>query len=553
MLHAIADALQEKTGITLNVHVVENQFFGPEVTVAGLLTGGDIVSALKGKNLGEALLVPDCMLRDRGYMFLDGMTLKQMSEELGIKILPRYLRRRRGADTRLPGSMKEQNMAKPIVAVVGRPNVGKSTFFNHMAGYRISIIDDTPGVTRDRIYADCEWTGRHFTLVDTGGIDPYADDVLLTHMRQQTEDRHRDRRCDSFHGGRQGRSHRGGPGDRRYAPQGPEARWCWRSISSIIPGTMRRCMSFINWDWGSPCSCPPPTSVGLGDLLDAVISHFPEDMGQEEEDEEAPIRVAVVGKPNVGKSSLVNRILGEDRVIVSDIAGTTRDAIDTPFTVDGQKYILIDTAGIRRKSRISEELERYSVIRALSAIRRCDVALIMIDAQEEATEQDEKIAGLCHEEGRASVFVVNKWDLVDKDTWTVNGYQKRLLDHMSFMTYAPSVYISARTGQRTGKLLSMINEVYGMYSFRITTGVLNDVLAEAIAMTPPPSDKGKRLKIYYATQVSTRPPTFVLFVNESKLMHFSYQRYLENYLRKTLGLSGTPIRLYARNRRQNTQ
>lgn len=443
-------------------------------------------------------------------------------------------------------------MPKPIVAVVGRPNVGKSTFFNHMAGYRISIIDDTPGVTRDRIYADCEWTGLHFTLVDTGGIDPYADDVLLTHMRQQTQIAMETADVILFMvDGKEGLT----GVDQEIADMLRKVR---KPVVLAVnkldnPGDQDALYEFYQLGLGEPMLLSAAHKRGLGDLLDQVVRYFPDDAGQAEEDEEVPIRVAVVGKPNVGKSSLINRILGEDRVIVSDIAGTTRDAIDTPFTVDGQKYVLIDTAGIRRKSRINEELERYSVIRALSAIRRCDVALIMIDAQSEATEQDEKIAGLCHEEGRASVFVVNKWDLVDKDTWTVNGYQKRLLDHMSFMTYAPSVYISAKTGQRTNKLLSMINEVYGMYSFRITTGVLNDVLAEAIAMTPPPSDKGRRLKIYYATQVSTQPPTFVLFVNDSKLMHFSYHRYLENYLRKTLGLTGTPIRLYARNRRQNTQ
>jgi len=444
-------------------------------------------------------------------------------------------------------------MPKPIVAVVGRPNVGKSTFFNHMAGSRISIINDTPGVTRDRIYADCEWTGRHFTLIDTGGIDPYADDVLLSHMRQQTQIAIETADVILFMvDGREGLT----GVDLEIADM---LRRVQKPVVLAVnkldnPEDYEALYEFYQMGLGEPMQLSAAHKRGLGDLLDAVISHFPEDKEQEEEpDDEAPIRVAVVGKPNVGKSSLVNRILGEERVIVSDIAGTTRDAIDTPFTADGRQYILIDTAGIRRKSRISEELERYSVIRALAAIRRCDVALVMIDAQEEATEQDEKIAGLCHEEGRASIFVVNKWDLVDKDTWTINGYQKRLMDHMSFMTYAPSIYLSAKTGQRVPKLIPMINEVYGIYSFRITTGVLNDCLNEAIAMTPPPSNSGRQLKIYYATQVSTRPPTFVLFVNDPKLMHFSYQRYLENYLRKTLGLTGTPIRLYTRSRRQNSQ
>lgn len=443
-------------------------------------------------------------------------------------------------------------MARPIVAVVGRPNVGKSTFFNHMAGYRISIIDDTPGVTRDRIYADCEWTGRHFTLIDTGGIDPYADDVLLTHMRQQTQIAMETADVILFMvDGKEGLT----GVDQEIADM---LRRVQKPVVLAVnkldnPESYDVLYEFYQLALGEPMILSAVHKRGVGDLLDEIVKYFPENAGEEmEEGEDAPIRVAVVGKPNVGKSSLVNRILGEERVIVSDIAGTTRDAIDTPFTVDGRNYILIDTAGIRRKSRITEELERYSVIRALSAIRRCDVALVMIDAQEEATEQDEKIAGLVHEEGKASIFVVNKWDLVEKDTWTINDYQKRLMDHMSFMTYTPSIYISAKTGQRSTKIISMVDEAYGMYSFRITTGVLNDCLAEAIAMTPPPSDKGKRLKIYYATQVSSKPPTFVLFVNNADLMHFSYQRYLENYLRKTLGLSGTPIRLIARNRRQNT-
>lgn len=442
-------------------------------------------------------------------------------------------------------------MPKPIVAVVGRPNVGKSTFFNHMAGYRISIIDDTPGVTRDRIYADCEWTGRHFTLVDTGGIDPYADDVLLIHMRQQTEVAIETADVILFMvDGKEGLT----GVDQEIAEMLRRVR---KPVVLAVnkldnPADHEALYEFYQLGLGEPMVLSAEHKRGMGDLLDETVRRFPADASTEAGDEDAPIRVAVVGKPNVGKSSLVNRILGEDRVIVSEIAGTTRDAIDTPFSMEGRHYTLIDTAGIRRKSRITEELERYSVIRALSAIRRCDVALIMIDAQEEATEQDEKIAGLCHEEGRASIFVVNKWDLVSKDTWTINTYQKRLMDHMSFMTYAPSIYISAKTGQRTGRLLSMVDEVYGMYSFRITTGILNDVIGEAVTMTPPPSDKGRRLKIYYATQVSTRPPAFVLFVNQSSLMHFSYQRYLENYLRKTLGLIGTPIRLMARNRRKNT-
>ena len=434
-------------------------------------------------------------------------------------------------------------MPKPIVAIVGRPNVGKSTLFNQLAGRRISIVEDIPGVTRDRIYADSEWLNYKFTMIDTGGLDPDSQDELLRRIKDQAEVAIETADVILFiTDGKEGIT----PTDRDVAEM------LRKSKKPVVLAVNKldtleeeaNLYEFYNLAIGDPVPISASHKRGLGDLLDRIVAHFdPKDL---EEDDDDVIRIAVVGKPNAGKSSLVNQILGEERVIVSHTPGTTRDAIDTPLEVDGQRYVIIDTAGIRRKSRIDHSLERYSVLRALSAIRRCDIALIVIDAVHEVTEQDTKIAGLVHEEGKGSIIVMNKWDLVEKSTDTMNKYRKRLAESLAFMTYAPSIFISAKTGQRVNRILELVNYVYDQYTFRISTGVLNECLAEAIAMNEPPSDKGRRLKIFYGTQVSVKPPTFVLFVNDPELMHYSYERYLENYFRKTFGLEGTPVRIIAR-------
>jgi GTP-binding protein len=436
-------------------------------------------------------------------------------------------------------------MDKPIVAIVGRPNVGKSTFFNQIVGKRISIVDDQPGVTRDRIYADAEWLNRKFTLVDTGGLDPESDDELLVHIRRQVEIAIDTADVIIFLvDGQVGVT----PADQQIANLLRKTRKPVVLAVNKIDNREDESMvlDFFSLGLGEPIGISATHKRGIGDLLDRVVKHLPDKEVEEEEDQ--VIKIAVVGRPNVGKSSLVNRILGEERVIVSDIPGTTRDAIDTPFEMDGREYVIIDTAGIRRKSRINEALERYSVLRALAAIRRCDVALIMLDATQQVAEQDAKIAGLVHEEGKASVIVVNKWDLVEKDTYTMEEYKNRILQKLGFIAYAPMVFISARTGQRVNRVLELVDEVYSRYTMRVSTGVLNDCVSDAVAVAAPPSEKGRMLKIYYTTQVSVKPPTFVLFVNDPELMHDSYQRYLENYLRKTFGLTGTPIRLLARQR-----
>ncbi|MDN5277887.1 MAG: GTPase [Clostridiales bacterium] len=436
-------------------------------------------------------------------------------------------------------------MDKPIVAIVGRPNVGKSTFFNQIVGKRISIVDDQPGVTRDRIYADAEWLNRKFTLVDTGGLDPESDDELLVHIRRQVEIAIDTADVIIFLvDGQVGVT----PADQQIANLLRKTRKPVVLAVNKIDNREDESMvlDFFSLGLGEPIGISATHKRGIGDLLDRVVKHLPDKEVEEEEDQ--VIKIAVVGRPNVGKSSLVNRILGEERVIVSDIPGTTRDAIDTPFEMDGREYVIIDTAGIRRKSRINEALERYSVLRALAAIRRCDVALIMLDATQPVAEQDAKIAGLVHEEGKASVIVVNKWDLVEKDTYTMEEYKNRILQKLGFIAYAPMVFISARTGQRVNRVLELVDEVYSRYTMRVSTGVLNDCVSDAVAVAAPPSEKGRMLKIYYVTQVSVKPPTFVLFVNDPELMHDSYQRYLENYLRKTFGLTGTPIRLLVRQR-----
>lgn len=432
---------------------------------------------------------------------------------------------------------------KPLVAIVGRPNVGKSTFFNKMAGKRLSIVEDTPGVTRDRLYADVEWLDYRFTLIDTGGIELDSDDVLFSHMRRQAELAVETADVILFFtDARQG----------MMAADMDVAEYLRRRHDHIIlvvnkvdsPAQESGVYDFYSLGLGDPVAISAQQSLGLGDLLDRIVENFAKADAQEEEN---IIHIAVVGKPNAGKSSLVNRLLGEERVIVSDIPGTTRDAIDTPLEQEGQRYILIDTAGIRRKRSVDDgTIERYSVIRSLDAIRRCDVALIVLDASQGMTEQDVKIAGYVHEQGKAAVVVVNKWDLIEKDTKTADLFKKKMQADLAFMDYVDFVFISAKTGQRLHRLLPMVQLAYSEASKRIPTGVLNDALHEAILVNEPPSDNGRRLKIYYITQVTVRPPTFLLFVNNAKLMHFSYKRYLENELRKSFGFSGTPVTLILR-------
>lgn len=433
---------------------------------------------------------------------------------------------------------------KPTVAVVGRPNVGKSTLFNKITGKRISIVEDTPGITRDRIYADAEWCGREFTLIDTGGIEPDSKDIILSQMREQANMAIEMADVILFMVNvREGMT----AADKEVAAM---LQKCGRPVLLVCnkvdnPGNPPMEMyEFYNLGVGDPYPVSSIHGLGVGDLLDDVVSHFPP--AEECAEEEDVIHVAIVGKPNAGKSSLVNHILGENRVIVSDIAGTTRDAIDSSYEKDGQKYVLIDTAGMRKRGRINEDVERYSVVRALGAVDRADVCLVLIDATEGVTEQDSKIAGYVHEAGKASIIVVNKWDLVEKETNTMKNFKDRVKEGLNFMMYAPSMYISAKTGQRVDTLFDGIKDVLAENSKRISTGVLNDVINEAIAMVQPPSDKGKRLKIYYATQAGIKPPTFVLFVNNAELAHYSYIRYLENQLRAKFGFEGTPIKFIIR-------
>jgi len=441
-------------------------------------------------------------------------------------------------------------LAKPLVAIVGRPNVGKSTFFNRICGKKTAIVEDTPGVTRDRIFEDAEWLGRSFTLVDTGGIEPASEDIILQQMKRQAE--LAIEACDVilfFVDAKAGLV----PADYEVADL---LRKADKPVIVVVNKTETRQDQEMFYDFyalgvGEIYAISSSQGLGLGDLLDEVISHFDDDSVAEEDAAEKPKYVALVGKPNVGKSSLTNRILGHQRSIVSDIPGTTRDAIDTPFTREGKPYVIIDTAGMRKKSRIDDKsVERYSVIRALAAVRRADIVVVLIDAQEGITEQDVKIAGYVVEEGKPVIIAVNKWDAVEKDTYTIEEYNKKILTELSFMTYAPRLYISAKTGQRIDKLFLLIDQVYENASRRISTGLLNDCLREAITAVEPPSENGRRLKIFYATQVSVTPPTFVLFVNEAPLMHFSYKRYLENYLRKSFDFAGTPIRILIRERNE---
>lgn len=437
-------------------------------------------------------------------------------------------------------------MSMPVVAIVGRPNVGKSTLFNKLIGQRVAIVNDTPGVTRDRIYGECEWRSRKITLVDTGGIEPYSDDVILSQMRRQAE-----LAIDTADVIVLVTDVKTGV----VATDSEVAAMLLKSGRPVVL-CVNKCdgigeppaefYEFYNLGLGDPIQVSSVHGHGTGDLLDAVFEHLPEE--SEEEEGLENIRVAVIGKPNAGKSSLINQIAGEDRCIVSDIAGTTRDAIDTQIENDYGWFTLIDTAGIRRKSRVDDEIEKYSVIRAQMAIDRSDVCVIMIDATEGFTEQDSKVAGLAHEAGKGCVIAVNKWDAVEKDGRTMQEYRKKLEVDFSFMAYAPMVFISAKTGQRLDQLFELIQRVANFNAMRITTGMLNDVLAQATARVQPPTDKGKRLKIYYMTQASTKPPTFVCFVNRAELFHFSYQRYLENRIRETFGMEGTPIRFLIRER-----
>lgn len=438
-------------------------------------------------------------------------------------------------------------MSKPIVAIVGRPNVGKSTMFNMLAGEQISIVKDTPGVTRDRIYADVTWLDKQFTLIDTGGIEPETSDLMLKHMREQAEIAIATADVIMFVVDvRQGLV----DADFKVADMLRRAKKPLVLVVNKVDNFdkfMPDVYEFYNLGLGDPIPISGQSKLGIGDMLDEVIRHFDTEDGNEEEDERP--RIAVIGKPNVGKSSIINKIVGENRVIVSDIAGTTRDAIDTAVTYNGNEYVFIDTAGLRRKSRIKEELERYSIIRTVTAVERCDVAVLMIDAEEGVTEQDAKIAGIAHERGKGVIIAVNKWDAIEKDDKTIYKYTNKVREVLAFMPYAEILFISAKTGQRVPKLFETIDAVIENHSLRVATGVLNEILAEAVALQQPPSDKGKRLKIFYMTQVSVKPPTFVIFVNDKKLMHFSYTRYVENKVREAFGFRGTPLKFIIRERK----
>ena len=439
-------------------------------------------------------------------------------------------------------------MSKPVVAVVGRPNVGKSTLFNALAGERISIVKDTPGVTRDRIYADVNWLDYNFTMIDTGGIEPDSGDIILSQMREQaqiaidtadvimfiTDVRQGLQDADSKVADMLRRSHK------------PVVLVVNKvdSFEKLMPDVYE----FYNLGIGEPHPVSAASLLGLGDMLDEVVKYFPKDNPEEEEDDRP--KVAIVGKPNVGKSSLINKLAQEERVIVSDIAGTTRDAIDTDIQYNGREYVFIDTAGLRRKNKIKEEIERYSIIRAVTAVERADVVILVIDATEGVTEQDAKIAGIAHDRGKGIIIAVNKWDAIEKDNSSVKKYTEKIRQILSFMPYAEIMFISVKTGQRVNKLFEMIDVVLENNSMRVATGVLNEIVAEAVAMQQTPTDKGKSLKIYYVTQVSVKPPTFVVFVNDKNLMHFSYTRYLENRIRDTFGFKGTALKFITRERKE---
>lgn len=436
-------------------------------------------------------------------------------------------------------------MSKPIVAIVGRPNVGKSTLFNVIAGEQISIVKDTPGVTRDRIYADTSWLDKNFTLIDTGGIEPDSKDVIISQMREQASIAIETADVIVFIVDvRQGLQDR----DFKVADMLRKSKkpvvLCVNKVDSVAKFG-NDVYEFYGLGIGDPVSVSAASRLGIGDLLEEVIKHFPEDKNGEEEDDDIP-KVAIIGKPNVGKSSIINKITGANRVIVSDIAGTTRDAIDTRVLHNGQEYIFIDTAGLRRKSKVKEELERYSIIRTVSAVERADVVIMTIDATEGVSEQDAKIAGIAHDRGKGIIVAVNKWDAIEKNDKTIYEFTENIKNTLSFMQYAEYVFISAVSGQRLSKMFELIDMVRENQTLRIQTGVLNEIISEACVMQQPPSDKGKRLKIFYATQVSVKPPTFVIFVNDKSLMHFSYQRYLENKIREAFGFRGTALRFIIR-------
>lgn len=439
-------------------------------------------------------------------------------------------------------------MSKPIVAVVGRPNVGKSTLFNCLCGQQISIVKDTPGVTRDRIYAEVTWLDKSFTLIDTGGIEPDSKDIILSQMREQaqiaidtadvivfmTDVKQGLVDSDAKVADMLRRSHK-------------PVVLCVNKVDNFDK-LMPDVYEFYNLGIGDPMPISAISKLGLGDLLDEVIKHFPEDANTEEEDDRP--KIAVIGKPNVGKSSLINKLMGKNRVIVSNIAGTTRDAIDTVIKYNKKDYVFIDTAGLRRKSKIKEDLERFSIIRTVAAVERCDVAILVIDATEGVTEQDAKIAGIAHERGKGIIIAVNKWDAIEKNDKTIYEFTNKIKDTLSFMPYAEIMFISALTGQRLAKIYELVDEIIDSQTMRIPTGVLNEILTEAVAMKQPPSDKGKRLRIYYMTQVSVKPPTFVMFVNDKELTHFSYTRYIENKIRESFGFRGTPVRFINRERKE---
>ena len=446
-------------------------------------------------------------------------------------------------------SLEGDRMSKPVVAIVGRPNVGKSTLFNVLAGERISIVQDTPGVTRDRIYAEVSWLDYTFTLMDTGGIEPDSGDIILSQMREQAQIAIDTADVIIFITDvRQGLV----DADQKVADM------LRRSKKPIILAVnkvddfkkyMPDVYEFYNLGIGDPVPVSAASRLGIGDLLDEVAKHFTQEMLEEAEDDRP--RIAIVGKPNVGKSSLINKLTGENRVIVSDIAGTTRDAIDTDIKYNGREYVFIDTAGLRRKNKIKEELERYSIIRAVTAVERADVVIIVIDATEGVTEQDAKIAGIAHERGKGIIIAVNKWDAIEKDDKTIYKHTEKIRQILSFMPYAEILFISAKTGQRTGRIFETIDVVLENNSMRVATGVLNEIMAEAVAMQQPPTDKGKRLKLYYITQAAVKPPTFVIFVNDKNLMHFSYTRYLENKIREAFGFKGTSLKFIIRERKED--
>lgn len=436
-------------------------------------------------------------------------------------------------------------MSKPLVAIVGRPNVGKSTFFNRIVGQRISIVEDTPGVTRDRLYADAEWCGHSFTLIDTGGLEIKSEDVMWSHIRAQAQIAVETADVIVFMlDGKTGLTHE----DYEVAAYLRKSRKPILLVVNKLDNNEQHLLyDFYELGLGEPIGISAGQAKGLGDVLDEIVKLTGK---YETEEKEEALKIAVVGKPNAGKSSLVNKLLGYDRVIVSDIAGTTRDAIDTRIKIGDKEYILIDTAGIRRKRSVEEDLEQYSVMRSLGAVRRADVCLIVIDSSEELSEQDVKIAGYVHEQGKPSVVVMNKWDVVEKDTYTIEKYNRKLKEELKFMDYFIPTYVSAKTGKRVDNLIKLAERAYENASRRVSTGLLNDVLREAILTNEPPSKNGKRLKIYYVTEVSANPPTFVIFVNDDTLMHFSYRRYLENALRRTFDFEGTPIRLIIRNKNE---